>query len=427
MKKIILLIICFKIFKTEASTDTTQNGFGTYFNLNVEKITSTQIKLHAKIGFSYTRTMPSYLSVTSWPQNAHVVDTTTVPGVPICVIGKNINTGDTVVINFLPINGVYHTREFSDTNCYLPNLNTCQWCGLDDVLYSGVELSTEYTMNLPYSGTWKFTAMIKDMKVAMRDTLITNLDTMNYNPNNYLGLGNVKLPNTVTVLGNCIINTTKDSSGFTMTSSDWNYAHNGIPNVFNLGIVREKASDILMITHVPTLTSAFSMIPVANPTNLYYLYDSVKNLNFRGSYTLQHPMDCDTFSFNPATQEVYFKTKFGQDQQVILLTFKVDIWRAGQIISTTYISKLFVVKESKNIPNAVSSVSDENRLTVYPNPTTGYIQIDGLEKTEVVTVYNMTGHLMVKSFSNSIDMSAWPNGIYFIKIGNYTVKRVIKN
>ena len=57
-------------------------------------------------------------------------------------------------------------------------------------------------------------------------------------------------------------------------------------------------------------------------------------------------------------------------------------------------------------------------LQLYPNPTTGVVQLRG-EVTEPVRVYSLQGKLMLRSQLNQqqeIDVSALPTGVYMIEV-----------
>lgn len=87
---------------------------------------------------------------------------------------------------------------------------------------------------------------------------------------------------------------------------------------------------------------------------------------------------------------------------------------------------------TKITPCPLSDVFDEtlNPIKVYPNPTTGFLQLEGAE-AEMVEIYDCLGRIQM-TFLNpyeSIDISAAPVGIYIVKIiikdKQYTI-RIIK-
>jgi hypothetical protein len=73
----------------------------------------------------------------------------------------------------------------------------------------------------------------------------------------------------------------------------------------------------------------------------------------------------------------------------------------------------------RNIPAAINSASNDNKLLLFPNPSTNAVYIFGINNAmnyETV-VYNSVGALLTKSKNNNmIDISKFPYGTYFIKI-----------
>ena len=69
-------------------------------------------------------------------------------------------------------------------------------------------------------------------------------------------------------------------------------------------------------------------------------------------------------------------------------------------------------------PSSVAENGAEEELEAYPNPTSGLINIEGEEVTEV-QVYNSFGQL-VKTFLNAniIDLGTMPKGIYMLIIND---------
>ena len=80
----------------------------------------------------------------------------------------------------------------------------------------------------------------------------------------------------------------------------------------------------------------------------------------------------------------------------------------------------------------IENFSNQNIITIYPNPTTGMITID-LEKEKIKTIYiyNTLGTQMQQlSNTNTIDITELSKGIYFLKIetkkGSFHVNKMIK-
>ncbi len=71
---------------------------------------------------------------------------------------------------------------------------------------------------------------------------------------------------------------------------------------------------------------------------------------------------------------------------------------------------------------AVSEISRENAsVKVYPNPTTGKVY---LSVESNIRIYSIQGTLLHETFGSEADLSGYPQGVYFLKAGNKTVKIV---
>jgi hypothetical protein len=82
-----------------------------------------------------------------------------------------------------------------------------------------------------------------------------------------------------------------------------------------------------------------------------------------------------------------------------------------------------------------------NLISVYPNPTNGNFSVnvksESTNSNNQLTIYNLLGKVIVKkniestlgNFTDKIDLSAYPNGMYFIEVlidGKKTVSKLIK-
>jgi hypothetical protein len=74
----------------------------------------------------------------------------------------------------------------------------------------------------------------------------------------------------------------------------------------------------------------------------------------------------------------------------------------------------------------------ENKLSVYPNPTTGQIRINGQQLIGDIQIFDTAGKMCYQisqqenDGTNTFDISHLPSGIYFLKFNNETVKVVKK-
>ncbi|MFH0864809.1 MAG: T9SS type A sorting domain-containing protein [Bacteroidota bacterium] len=95
------------------------------------------------------------------------------------------------------------------------------------------------------------------------------------------------------------------------------------------------------------------------------------------------------------------------------------------VVTNTTVNTIAVVTAVLNSP-----ANDD--IIVYPNPSTNYLTIETTQPSEI-EIMNLQGQLMKQIFSNeeqiSIDVSAFPVGMYFIKVkseNNISVKKFIK-
>ena len=72
-----------------------------------------------------------------------------------------------------------------------------------------------------------------------------------------------------------------------------------------------------------------------------------------------------------------------------------------------------------------TSISESKKLFVYPNPSTGIFTISSAANIEV---YNIVGELILfENNATSIDITAAPKGMYFVKLNGGKIEKLIKN
>lgn len=77
----------------------------------------------------------------------------------------------------------------------------------------------------------------------------------------------------------------------------------------------------------------------------------------------------------------------------------------------------------------VLSVGDfeKDSFTIYPNPTSDYINFSGLNEVTEVSVYSQLGTLVAKTTTDkNINISGLTNGVYFVKLNNQIHKFIKK-
>lgn len=67
-----------------------------------------------------------------------------------------------------------------------------------------------------------------------------------------------------------------------------------------------------------------------------------------------------------------------------------------------------------------------NKITIFPNPTSDYLNINGITEDANVKIFNITGQLVmkdsIKSTNSRINVSKLSSGIYFLNINNNAIK-----
>ena len=79
----------------------------------------------------------------------------------------------------------------------------------------------------------------------------------------------------------------------------------------------------------------------------------------------------------------------------------------------------------------IARISDEElmSISIYPNPASGIVSVNGVENIKSIKVYSILGSLEKGVFNtNQIDISELSSGIHLIKVDNGTVftKKIIK-
>ncbi len=69
----------------------------------------------------------------------------------------------------------------------------------------------------------------------------------------------------------------------------------------------------------------------------------------------------------------------------------------------------------KNKKIEAASLTEENSLSIYPNPVTDVLNIKGLSKEVKIHVYGLTGQLLLTGYGRKIDVSKLKTGTYIIK------------
>lgn len=67
-------------------------------------------------------------------------------------------------------------------------------------------------------------------------------------------------------------------------------------------------------------------------------------------------------------------------------------------------------------PTSINEFSQENKISIYPNPTSDILNIDNSIAVTKVSVFDITGKVVMNAYSNQINVSNISTGVHFIKV-----------
>jgi hypothetical protein len=90
----------------------------------------------------------------------------------------------------------------------------------------------------------------------------------------------------------------------------------------------------------------------------------------------------------------------------------------------------FTYERSTDPSLSARNTEAEQRVSLFPNPSSGYIQVSGIEGVEQYAVFNLLGQEMQNGFvteMGQIDLNELQKGLYFLRIGNGLTSRFVRN
>ncbi|WP_282122257.1 T9SS type A sorting domain-containing protein [Algibacter mikhailovii] len=108
-------------------------------------------------------------------------------------------------------------------------------------------------------------------------------------------------------------------------------------------------------------------------------------------------------------------------------TITVKFSDTGGHISTTTLQVYNFSSDIRNPTLGEVEIDKDNSIVIYPNPSTGIINLKGPVNFQEILIYSITGKLIKVSKANaSIDISNLTNGIYFLKTNTGLSFKVLK-
>lgn len=78
-----------------------------------------------------------------------------------------------------------------------------------------------------------------------------------------------------------------------------------------------------------------------------------------------------------------------------------------------------------NVESGISYLVNENQGIVYPNPTSGYITLEGFSAPVNITLFTIDGRMLLSKQildNEKIDIQNFPSGLYLLKINDKIFK-----
>jgi len=85
----------------------------------------------------------------------------------------------------------------------------------------------------------------------------------------------------------------------------------------------------------------------------------------------------------------------------------------------TYYQNIYTVEVNRGVTDVNNPTTET--LRVYPNPTQGVVHVENADGQEIV-LYDALGKWVTQTKENYIDLSAYPKGVYMLRVGGNTVK-----
>ena len=233
----------------------------------------------------------------------------------------------------------------------------------------------------------------------------SNITTIEYSTFEYCSnLTSISLPKSVTNIGNrafseCWNLTSIDIPDGVTTIEEFAFFHSGLTSII-------IPDGVTSISHA-TFTDCSRLTSVVIPSSV----SSIGWHAFGGCVALT-----SITNFNPVPVAIDPDAFAWIDQSACMLKVpagSVSAYKNAEVWKEFNIEGIGMDIESVEISVA----------KLYPNPTTGKVY---LETASNIKVYDIRGALLTETFDNQVDLSSYPQGIYFLQIGDKAVKVIKK-
>ena len=251
-------------------------------------------------------------------------------------------------------------------------------------------------------------------------------------------LTSITIPNSVTTIGNAF-NWCTSLTSITLPCSVTAIGYNAfsdcpMTSIINLNPVPIELNDYFTGINYNECT----LVVPTSAVSAYKAAEVWKEFNIVGGGILVNPVSSNLEHGYTSGDGLYDANTTATVTATAHTGYKFTNWtKNGVELSTENPYSFTVTEDVELVANFTDDVGiDELQITnyelrVYPNPTTGELSIDNgdltVDNVEIFDIYGkkISSHHLIPSSSNHlINISHLPAGIYFLKVGNETVKIV---
>ena len=250
---------------------------------------------------------------------------------------------------------------------------------------------------------------VTDMDRAFDGRDVFNVDISNWDVSN------------VTNMSSMFINATS----FNQPLNNWNVSN--VTNMFQMFTIASVFNQDLNSWDVSSVTNMSSMFFYATSFN-----QSLNNWDISSVINMQ-----EMFSYSSLSTDNYDGVLNSWSQQdvisgVILRAIGVNYCN-GEDARQNLIDTYGWIITDDGLDCATAGVDDQNQLdiSIYPNPSSDIVYIEGNYTQLKVVVYDILGKQLIKeSITNHIDISQLDKGVYILQLSDgvkLTTQRILKN
>ena len=155
------------------------------------------------------------------------------------------------------------------------------------------------------------------------------------------------------------------------------------------------------------------------------MQEEIKYINYGDSVQIGNPCtDYSMFSWVTSTNGNTYLSDSTMPQ----------IWSKPPVTTTYYVTK---TQGNNTLTDTVTvfvsggvgieNFSSKIPFSIYPNPTATILTIQSTTQNSQYTIYDLIGDEILHTQQKQIDISTLSNGIYFIRVGNFTQKFVVQH